>query len=88
MRSNLERFQMTKLRPFKDKIQRQYLSANVSPKAFHLCLYASINDSPEYTSGSLDYLTIFQVTGHLEEMLQTAHNKFHAWQTRRMMRKT
>ncbi|KAJ3596024.1 hypothetical protein NHX12_002433 [Muraenolepis orangiensis] len=56
MRSNLERFQMTKLRPFQEKIQRQYLSANI--------------------------------TGHLEEMLQTAYNKFHAWQTRRMMRKT
>ncbi|CAL8356572.1 unnamed protein product [Lota lota] len=56
MRSNLERFQMTKLRPFQDKIQRQYLSTNI--------------------------------TGHLEEMLQTAYNKFHAWQTRRMMRKT
>ena len=31
MRSNLERFQVTKLRPFQDKVQRQYLSANVSP---------------------------------------------------------
>uniref|UniRef100_A0A8C9RPW7 General transcription factor IIH subunit 1 n=1 Tax=Scleropages formosus TaxID=113540 RepID=A0A8C9RPW7_SCLFO len=29
-----------------------------------------------------------KLTGHLEEMLQTAYNKFHAWQTRRMMRKT
>lgn len=56
MRSNLERFQMTKLRPFQEKIQRQYLSANL--------------------------------TGHLEEMLQMAYNKFHAWQTRRMMKKT
>ncbi|CAL8261607.1 unnamed protein product [Merluccius merluccius] len=56
MRSNLERFQMSKVRPFQDKIQRQYLSTNI--------------------------------TGHLEEMLQTAYNKFHAWQTRRMMRKT
>ncbi|CAL8325533.1 general transcription factor IIH subunit 1 [Gadus morhua] len=55
MRSNLERFQMTKLRPFQEKVQRQYLSANI--------------------------------TGHLEEMLQTAYNKLHAWQTRRMMRK-
>uniref|UniRef100_A0A673AA60 General transcription factor IIH subunit 1 n=1 Tax=Sphaeramia orbicularis TaxID=375764 RepID=A0A673AA60_9TELE len=56
MKSNLERFQMTKLRPFQDKIQRQYLSTNL--------------------------------TGHLEEMLQTAYSKFHIWQTRRMMRKT
>uniref|UniRef100_A0A3Q3MUV1 General transcription factor IIH, polypeptide 1 n=1 Tax=Labrus bergylta TaxID=56723 RepID=A0A3Q3MUV1_9LABR len=56
MKSNLERFQMTKLRPFQEKIQRQYLSTNL--------------------------------TGHLEEMLQTAYNKFHIWQTRRMMRKT
>ncbi|CAL8373465.1 unnamed protein product [Arctogadus glacialis] len=55
MRSNLERFQMTKLRPFQEKVQRQYLSANI--------------------------------TGHLEDMLQTAYNKLHAWQTRRMMRK-
>uniref|UniRef100_A0A3P8V3Q7 General transcription factor IIH subunit 1 n=1 Tax=Cynoglossus semilaevis TaxID=244447 RepID=A0A3P8V3Q7_CYNSE len=29
-----------------------------------------------------------KLTGHLEEMLQAAYNKFHAWQTRRMMRKT
>uniref|UniRef100_A0A665UJD0 General transcription factor IIH subunit 1 n=1 Tax=Echeneis naucrates TaxID=173247 RepID=A0A665UJD0_ECHNA len=29
-----------------------------------------------------------KLTGHLEEMLQTAYNKFHIWQTRRMMRKT
>uniref|UniRef100_A0A3B3R262 General transcription factor IIH subunit 1 n=1 Tax=Paramormyrops kingsleyae TaxID=1676925 RepID=A0A3B3R262_9TELE len=29
-----------------------------------------------------------KLTGHLEEMLQTAYNKFHAWQTRRMLRKT
>ncbi|XP_029909681.1 general transcription factor IIH subunit 1 [Myripristis murdjan] len=56
MRSNLERFQMTKLCPFQEKIQRQYLSANL--------------------------------TGHLEEMLQMAYSKFHAWQTRRMLRKT
>uniref|UniRef100_A0A669CSH1 General transcription factor IIH subunit 1 n=3 Tax=Oreochromis TaxID=8139 RepID=A0A669CSH1_ORENI len=56
MKSNLERFQMTKLHPFKEKIQRQYLSTNL--------------------------------TGHLEEMLQTAYSKFQIWQTRRMMRKT
>ncbi|KAM3870651.1 general transcription factor IIH subunit 1 [Diretmus argenteus] len=56
MRSNLERFQMTKLCPFQEKVQRQYLSTNL--------------------------------TGHLEEMLQMAYNKFHAWQTRRMLRKT
>ncbi|XP_035520754.1 general transcription factor IIH subunit 1 [Morone saxatilis] len=56
MKSNLERFQMTKLSPFQEKIQRQYLSTNL--------------------------------TGHLEEMLQTAYSKFHIWQTRRMMRKT
>uniref|UniRef100_A0A673A8I2 General transcription factor IIH subunit 1 n=1 Tax=Sphaeramia orbicularis TaxID=375764 RepID=A0A673A8I2_9TELE len=29
-----------------------------------------------------------KLTGHLEEMLQTAYSKFHIWQTRRMMRKT
>ncbi|KAM3609882.1 uncharacterized protein V6R79_021843 [Siganus canaliculatus] len=56
MKTNLERFQMTKLGPFQEKIQRQYLSTNL--------------------------------TGHLEEMLQTAYRKFHVWQTRRMMRKT
>ncbi|XP_003967578.1 general transcription factor IIH subunit 1 [Takifugu rubripes] len=56
MKSNLEKFQMTKIFPFKEKIQRQYLSTNL--------------------------------TGHLEDMLQTAYSKFHAWQTRRMMRKT
>ncbi|PWA30541.1 hypothetical protein CCH79_00015339, partial [Gambusia affinis] len=56
MKTNLERFQLTKLRPFQEKIQRQYLSANL--------------------------------TGHLEDMFQSAYNKFHIWQTRRMMRKT
>ncbi|MGH0170742.1 UNVERIFIED_CONTAM: hypothetical protein FKN15_059516 [Acipenser sinensis] len=56
MRSNLERFQVTKLCPFQEKMQRQYLSTNL--------------------------------TGHLEEMLQTAYNRFHTWQTRRMLRKT
>ncbi|MED6259850.1 General transcription factor IIH subunit 1, partial [Ataeniobius toweri] len=56
MKANLERFQMTKLRPFQEKIQRQYLSTNL--------------------------------TGHLEDMFQTAYGKFHIWQTRRMMRKT
>lgn len=56
MKSNLEKFQMTKLRPFQEKIQRQYLSANL--------------------------------TGHLEEMLQSAYSKFQIWQNRRMMRKT
>ncbi|XP_064191743.1 general transcription factor IIH subunit 1 isoform X1 [Anguilla rostrata] len=57
MRSNLEKFQLTKLRPFQDKVQRQYLSINL--------------------------------TGHMEEMLQTAYNKFHAWQTHHhMLRKT
>ncbi|KAL6106632.1 general transcription factor IIH subunit 1 [Pungitius pungitius] len=30
MKSNLERFQMTKLCPFKEKIQRQYLSTNLT----------------------------------------------------------
>uniref|UniRef100_A0A667ZNE6 General transcription factor IIH subunit 1 n=1 Tax=Myripristis murdjan TaxID=586833 RepID=A0A667ZNE6_9TELE len=29
-----------------------------------------------------------KLTGHLEEMLQMAYSKFHAWQTRRMLRKT
>ncbi|XP_058264564.1 general transcription factor IIH subunit 1 [Hemibagrus wyckioides] len=56
MQSNLERFQSTKLHPFQEKIQREYLSTNL--------------------------------TGHLEEMIQAAYNKYHAWQTRRMMRKT
>ncbi|XP_053497185.1 general transcription factor IIH subunit 1 [Ictalurus furcatus] len=56
MQSNLERFQSSKLHPFQEKIQREYLSTNL--------------------------------TSHLEEMIQAAYNKFHAWQTRRMMRKT
>uniref|UniRef100_A0A671NQC8 General transcription factor IIH subunit 1 n=1 Tax=Sinocyclocheilus anshuiensis TaxID=1608454 RepID=A0A671NQC8_9TELE len=56
MKSNLEKFQVMKLRPFQEKIQRQYLSTSL--------------------------------TGHLEEMLQAAYNKFQAWQMRRMMRKT
>ncbi|XP_062973262.1 general transcription factor IIH subunit 1 [Elgaria multicarinata webbii] len=56
MRSNLERFQVTKLRPFQDNIRRQYLSTNL--------------------------------VSHIEEMLQTAYNKFHTWQSRRMLKKT
>lgn len=32
MKSNLERFQVTKLRPFQEKIQRQYLSMTVRPR--------------------------------------------------------
>ncbi|XP_030416382.1 general transcription factor IIH subunit 1 [Gopherus evgoodei] len=56
MKNNLERFQVTKLCPFQEKIRRQYLSTNL------------IN--------------------HIEEMLQTAYNKFHTWQSRRMLKKT
>ncbi|XP_060624073.2 general transcription factor IIH subunit 1 [Anolis sagrei] len=56
MKSNLERFQVTKLCPFQDKIRRQYLSTNL--------------------------------ISHIEEMLQTAYNKFHTWQSRRMLKKT
>uniref|UniRef100_A0A1W7RCQ6 General transcription factor IIH subunit 1 n=1 Tax=Agkistrodon contortrix contortrix TaxID=8713 RepID=A0A1W7RCQ6_AGKCO len=56
MRSNLERFQVTKLCPFQEKIRKQYLSTNL--------------------------------VNHIEEMLQTAYNKFHTWQSRRMLKKT
>ncbi|NWS40347.1 TF2H1 factor, partial [Probosciger aterrimus] len=56
MKSNLERFQVTKLCPFQEKIRRQYLSTNL--------------------------------VSHIEEMLQTAYNKFHTWQSRRMLKKT
>ncbi|NWU93160.1 TF2H1 factor, partial [Upupa epops] len=56
MKSNLERFQVTKLCPFQEKIRRQYLSTNL--------------------------------LSHIEEMLQTAYNKFHTWQSRRMLKKT
>ncbi|KAF7245433.1 General transcription factor IIH subunit 1 [Varanus komodoensis] len=56
MRSSLEKFQVTKLCPFQDKIRRQYLSTNL--------------------------------ISHIEEMLQTAYNKFHTWQSRRMLKKT
>ncbi|XP_034868310.1 general transcription factor IIH subunit 1 isoform X2 [Mirounga angustirostris] len=56
MKSNLERFQVTKLCPFQEKIRRQYLSTNL--------------------------------VSHIEEMLQTAYNKLHKWQSRRLMKKT
>ncbi|NXI48414.1 TF2H1 factor, partial [Galbula dea] len=56
MRSNLERFQVTKLCPFQEKIRKQYLSTNL--------------------------------VSHIEEMLQTAYNKFHTWQSRRLLKKT
>lgn len=56
MKTNLERFQITKLCPFQEKIRKQYLSTNL--------------------------------TNHLEEMLQTAYNKFQLWQSKRMLKKT
>ncbi|KAM4018498.1 general transcription factor IIH subunit 1 [Anomaloglossus baeobatrachus] len=56
MKSNLERFQLTKLCPFQEKVKKLYLSTNL--------------------------------TSHLEEMLQTAYNKFQMWQSRRMLKKT
>lgn len=56
MMNNLERFQMTKLRPFREKLQKLYISTNF--------------------------------TGHLEDMLQVAFNKFHTWQSKRMLKKT
>lgn len=56
MKSNLERFQVTKLCPFQEKIRRQYLSTNL--------------------------------VSHIEEMLQTAYNKLHTWQSRRLLKKT
>ncbi|XP_038661977.1 general transcription factor IIH subunit 1 [Scyliorhinus canicula] len=56
MMNNLERFQMTKLRPFREKLQKLYISTNL--------------------------------TGHLEDMLQVAFSKFHAWQSKRMLKKT
>lgn len=31
---------------------------------------------------------LFQLVSHIEEMLQTAYNKFHTWQSRRMLKKT
>ncbi|EPQ14587.1 General transcription factor IIH subunit 1 [Myotis brandtii] len=56
MKSNLERFQVTKLCPFQEKLRRQYLSTNL--------------------------------VSHIEEMLQTAYNKLHTWQSRRLLKKT
>lgn len=85
MKSNLERFQMTKLRPFQEKIQRQYLSTNVS--FWGLDLFLRVNTRQHFLCLTF-FPTCPQLTGHLEEMLQAAYNKFHAWQTRRMMRKT
>lgn len=49
MKSNLEKFQMTKIFPFKEKIQRQYLSTNVSlwvpHECSHECQQVSVNPS-------------------------------------------
>uniref|UniRef100_A0A2K5M254 Uncharacterized protein n=1 Tax=Cercocebus atys TaxID=9531 RepID=A0A2K5M254_CERAT len=55
MKSNLERFQVTKLCPFQEKIRRQQLSTNL-----------------------VSYI----------EILQTAYNKLHTWQSWRLMKKT
>jgi len=44
MRSNLERFQVTKLCPFQEKIRRQYLSTNVREKySLTLIMWVHIN---------------------------------------------
>lgn len=43
MRSNLERFQVTKLCPFQEKIRRQYLSTNVRGK-YCLIMWVHINN--------------------------------------------
>lgn len=44
MKSNLERFQVTKLCPFQEKIRRQYLSTNVRQQSdFGLISYV-VND--------------------------------------------
>lgn len=44
MKSNLERFQVTKLCPFQEKIRRQYLSTNVRQQSdFDLISYV-VND--------------------------------------------
>lgn len=43
MRSNLERFQVTKLCPFQEKIRRQYLSTNVRGK-YSLVIWVHINN--------------------------------------------
>ncbi|XP_007885593.1 general transcription factor IIH subunit 1 [Callorhinchus milii] len=56
MMNNLERFQITKLRPFREKLQKQYINTNLA--------------------------------GHLEDMVNVAYNKFHAWQSKRMLKKT
>ncbi|XP_036616395.1 general transcription factor IIH subunit 1-like [Trichosurus vulpecula] len=55
MKSNLERFQATKLSPFQEKIQRRYLNTNL--------------------------------VSYIEEMLQTAFDKFHTWQSRQLLKK-
>lgn len=38
--------------------------------------------------GQCFLLFLFQLISHIEEMLQTAYNKFHTWQSRRMLKKT
>lgn len=37
---------------------------------------------------SLTTHCLLQLVSHIEEMLQTAYNKLHAWQSRRLMKKT
>ncbi|XP_029438204.1 general transcription factor IIH subunit 1 isoform X1 [Rhinatrema bivittatum] len=41
MKSNLERFQVTKLCPFQEKVRRQYLSTNREDSPLHFCLHLS-----------------------------------------------
>ncbi|XP_076471070.1 general transcription factor IIH subunit 1-like [Babylonia areolata] len=56
MRGTLERFQMSKLNPLKERLSQYHYAIDL--------------------------------TGHMEEMLNSAFTKFDMWQTRRMSRKT
>lgn len=62
MKSNLERFQVTKLCPFQEKIRRQYLSTNVRGK-YSLIMWVLINNLNRNYQRMVALL--FLILGHL-----------------------
>ncbi|XP_060015534.1 general transcription factor IIH subunit 1 isoform X1 [Lagenorhynchus albirostris] len=92
MKSNLERFQVTKLCPFQEKIRRQYLSTNhqvlVAARGIFVEACGIFRCGAAGSSLRCAGFSLVVLVSHIEEMLQTAYNKLHTWQSRRLMKKT
>ena len=77
--------------------QRACMLPHWGNKALQLCSEICTKSELEAsTSPSISLLLlkgkglvfVFQLVSHIEEMLQTAYNKLHTWQSRRLMKKT